>query len=69
MAVNYAEKYSTKVDERFTLGAVTTPAVNNEYEFVGVKTVKVYSIGTVEMGDYTRSGANRYGAPKELDDT
>lgn len=69
MTVNLAEKYSTKIDEKFKLGAVTTPAVNNDYDFVGVKTVKVYSIPTVAMGDYTRTGANRYGSPKELDDT
>lgn len=69
MTVNLAEKYSTKIDEKFKLSAVTTPAVNNDYDFVGVKTVKVYSIPTVAMGDYTRTGANRYGSPKELDDT
>lgn len=69
MTLNLAEKYSTKIDEKFKLGAVTTPAVNNDYDFVGVKTVKVYSIPTVAMGDYTRTGANRYGSPKELDDT
>ena len=39
MAVNYAEKYSAKIDERFKIGAVTTPAVNNDYDFIGVKTV------------------------------
>lgn len=69
MAINLAAKYSTKIDEKFKLGAVTTPAVNNDYEFAGVKTVKVYSIPTVAMGDYTRSGANRYGTPSELEDT
>lgn len=69
MAINYAEKYSAQIDERFKLGAVTTPAVNNTYDFAGVKTVKVYSIPTVEMGDYTRSGAARYGTPAELQDS
>lgn len=69
MTVNLAEKYSTKIDEKFKLGSVTTPAVNNDYDFVGVKTVKVYSIPTVAMGNYTRTGANRYGTPEELDDT
>lgn len=69
MAINYAEKYSTQIDERFKLGAVTTPAVNTSYDFVGVKTVKVYSLPTVEMGDYTRSGLSRYGNPEELQDS
>ena len=69
MAINYAEKYSAKIDERFKLGAVTAPAVNNDYDFVGVKTVKVYSIPTVAMGDYTREGSGRYGTPTELEDS
>lgn len=69
MAINYASKYATKIEERFKLGAVTTPAVNNDYDFTGVKTVSVYSIPTVSMGDYTRTGTSRYGTPSELQDT
>ncbi len=69
MAINYAEKYSAKIDERFKIGAVTTPAVNNDYDFIGVKTVKVYSVPTAEMNDYERTGANRYGTPAELENT
>lgn len=64
--VNYASKYSQKVDERFTLGSLTGALVNNEYDFIGVETVKVYSIPTVGMNDYKTSGANRYGDPDEL---
>lgn len=66
MSINYAERYSTKIDERFKIGAVTTPAVNNDYDFVGVKTVKVYSIPTTTMNDYARTGAGRYGTPEDL---
>jgi hypothetical protein len=66
MSVNYASKYSPKVDERFKLGALTGGIVNNEYEFLGVSTVKVYSIPTVGMNDYTLTGSNRYGNPSEL---
>lgn len=69
MAVNYAEKYSEKIDERFKLGALTAPAINNDYEFTGVETVKVYSIPTAEMNDYTRSGSARYGTPAELENS
>ena len=39
--VNYASKYSQKVDERFTLGSLTGALVNQEYDFIGVETVKV----------------------------
>lgn len=69
MAVNLAEKYSTKVDERFTLASLTQFAVNNDYEWTGVKGIKVYSIDTVELGDYSREGLNRFGEANELGDT
>jgi len=69
MAVNYALKYSAKVDERFTQAAITTPIVNNDYDFTGVNTVQVYSIPTVAMVDYTLTGNARYGTPEELQDT
>jgi N4-gp56 family major capsid protein len=66
MAVNYAEKYAAKIDERFTLGALTNGAVNNDYDWLGVETVKVFSVPTVPMNDYKLSGSNRYGDPTEL---
>lgn len=69
MAVNLAEKYSTKVDERFTLASLTESAVNNDYDWNGVKTIKVYSIDTVALGDYSREGLNRFGEANELGDT
>lgn len=68
MAINFAEKYSSIVDEAFTLLSVTDKAVNNDYDFTGAKTVKVYSLPTAPMGNYTASGSNRYGTPTELQD-
>lgn len=69
MAINYASKYADKIDERFALGAVTTSAVNNDYDFIGVKTVNVYSIPTSAMNNYNANGTNRYGTPEELGNT
>ena len=66
MAVNYAEKYSPNVDERFTLGSLTAGIVNNNYDWIGVETVKVFSIPTVTMNDYSLTGSSRYGTPSEL---
>lgn len=66
MAIEYASKYAQQVDERFTLGSLTNSIVNNEYDFIGVSTVKVYSIPTVAMNDYTLTGTSRYGTPSEL---
>jgi N4-gp56 family major capsid protein len=67
MAVNLASKYSSKIDERFTLKSLTEAAVNNSYDWEGVKTISVYDIPTVAMGNYTRTGLARYGTAAELD--
>lgn len=69
MAVNLAEKYSKKVDERFKLKSLTEGIVNHDYDWDGVKTVKIYSIPTVALNDYSRTGTNRYGTPAELEDS
>lgn len=69
MAINYALKYADRVAERFALGSLTDIATNKDYDFLGVKSVRVYSVDTVPMTDYTRSGASRYGSPTELVDT
>lgn len=68
MAVNLASKYSTKVDERFTKRSFTQAGINRDYEWSGVQTIHVYSIPTVAMNNYTRSGLSRYGTPTELQD-
>ena len=68
MAINYAAKHAQEIDERFSAAAITEPAVNKDYDFVGVKTVVVHSVPTVAMHDYQRSGLNRYGTPEELSD-
>ncbi len=66
---NLATKYASKIDETIINGAQSGPSVNQDYDFIGAKTVKVYSFDPVAMNDYTRSGTNRYGSPSELDDT
>ena len=66
MAVNYAEKYSTNVDERFSQGARTGAAVNADYDWDGTSAIKVYSIDTSPLNDYQTTGTNRYGTPDEL---
>lgn len=63
---NLASKYSKTVDERFARESQAMMALNNDYEFTGVETVKVYSIPVVPMVDYKRAGANRYGTPNDL---
>lgn len=66
MAMNYASKFDTKVDERFTKEALSTGIINQDFDFTGVDTVKVYSVPTSGMNDYTPTGVNRYGQAEEL---
>lgn len=66
MAVNYAAKYEKYVDERFRVGCFTTPLVNNNLKWIGVKTVKIFSRDLATLNDYKTAGSNRYGDPDEL---
>ena len=49
--------------------SVTAPAVNDDFDFIGVKTVNVYSIPTKALNDYSMTGNSRYGTVTELEDT
>jgi len=66
---NYATKYAKQVDERFHRESQAMLALSRDYKFTGVKTVQVYSVPVVPMGDYRRSGQNRYGSPDDLGTT
>lgn len=66
--INLATKYEKKVDERFKLGSLTEAFVNNDYNWTGVESIKIYNIPTVALNDYQRSGTSRYGIPAELED-
>jgi len=68
-AINYAAAFSPKVAEAFCKESLTDSAAGKDYDFTGNKTVRVYTIDTVPLNDYSRSGANRYGEPVELGDT
>jgi hypothetical protein len=62
MAINYAIKYSDKVAERFKQASITNNAVNQDFSFLGARTVRVYSIGTVPLnagGKYYCDGGAR----------
>jgi len=69
MAINLASKYNDKVVERYTTKSVTNAGVNQDYDWEGVNSIKVWSIATVALNDYTRSGTARYGTASELADT
>jgi len=64
--IDLASKYSDRVAERFYQESITEIAFNDDYQWDGVKTVNVYTMGTSEMNDYVRNGQFRYGTAEEL---
>lgn len=68
MAINLLEKAAKTISTYFTTESLVTGRLSTEYDWSGVKTVKILTPQTVPMVDYTRSGANRYGTPTEMED-
>jgi hypothetical protein len=69
MAINYASKYSSKVDERFNRKSLSKAFTNTDYDWTGVDTVNKYSISTSALNDYSLTGTSRYGTPANLENT
>ena len=69
MAVNLAKKYQKAIEQAYSLGSLTKSAFGAKYDFIGAKTAVVYTLTSQALADYTRTGANRYGSPSELQDT
>jgi len=67
--VNLAEKYASKLDERFVKGSVTDAFVGTDYDWEGVNAIKVWTLDTPELINYDLSKiSNRFGDPSEVDD-
>lgn len=69
MAINLATKFSPKVSHIMKHGRKTKSATNQDWDWDGVDTVKVYTLTDPTMNDYNPNGANRYGNPTEVEDT
>lgn len=70
MPVNYTTKYQQKIAERFKKASITDAACGHDYDFVGAKTIRIYSVDTAPEVQYDRNAAsNRFGDPKNLGDT
>lgn len=72
MAINLATKFLPYVDEQFSTESKTSLVTNQDFDWTGAHTVKVYKVSTSEMNDYGRSGPDegnwsRYGAVAGLD--
>lgn len=73
MAVNLATKYLPFTDEIFTTESKKSLLTNQDFDWTGAHTVKVYSVTTAAMNDYDRPGKgnniSRYGPIQDLDAT
>ncbi len=73
MPINLATKFLPYVDEKFTTESKKSLLTNQDFDWTGAKTVKVYKVSTAAMNDYDRPGSgsnwSRYGAVHGLDAT
>ena len=78
MTINLVTKFSPLVDERFSTESKTSLVTNKDYDFIGTKSIKIYSVATAEMNDYGRNTdmgtgegevLSRYGTIKDLSNT
>ena len=72
MAIELVTKYLPYVDELFSSESKKSLLTNNDFDWTGAHTIKVYKIGTSAMNDYDRAGTgsgatgSRYGAIENL---
>lgn len=74
MAIELATQYLQHVDELFTTESKKSLLTNQDFNWTGANTVKVYKVSTATMGDYGRGGPaagnwSRYGEVQGLDAT
>lgn len=73
MAIELATKYLPYVDEIFKAESKKSLLTNDDFDWTGAHTIKVYKIGTAPMNDYDRAGtgenASRYGKITDLEAT
>ncbi len=74
MAIELVTQFQPKVDEVFSTESKKSLLTNDDFDFNGAKTIKVYKIGTAAMTDYGRGGPaegnwSRYGEVQDLDAT
>lgn len=74
MAIELATKFQPHTDEQFKAESKKSLLTNQDYEWTGAHTIKVYKVSTSGMNDYNRKGENngnwsRYGAVAGLDAT
>ena len=75
MAIDLVTKFQPYVDEMFTTESKKSLLTNQDFNWSGAHTVKIYKVSTATMTDYDRAGTgtgrtgSRYGAIQSLDAT
>lgn len=76
MANDLATVYKPYVDEQFTSESKIPLLTNNDFDWTGARSVKIYKVTTAAMNDYDRTGStltgekwSRYGVVESLDAT
>lgn len=73
--IDLATKFAPYVDEQFKSESKRNLLTNQDYDWTGAHSIKIYKISTSEMNDYDRAGTNtetnwsRFGAVAGLDAT
>lgn len=74
MAIDLTTKFQPHTDEQFKAESKRTLLTNQDFDWDGAHTIKVYKVTTSQMNDYGRNGPaegnwSRYGAVQGLDAT
>lgn len=74
MSISLVTKFQPYTDEQFATESKKSLLTNQDFDWTGAHTVKVYKVTTASMTDYGRSGPatgnwSRYGAVQGLDAT
>lgn len=74
MAIELATKFAPYTDEQFSTESKKALLTNQDFDWTGAHTVKVYKVTTAGMNDYGRKGPaegnwSRYGAVESLNAT
>lgn len=56
--VNLVTKFAPYVDEQFKAESKRFLLTNQDYDWTGAHSIKIYKISTSKMNDYDRAGAN-----------
>lgn len=68
---NLAERYDSKLENRFSAGSITDAFIGKNYDFEGVNAIKLWTLGEAKINDYTlnpAAGVSRFGEIREVGD-